>query len=100
MIINTNSHNGLTKQSAISLLITLNVLFVISFTILCFLFTKDSFNGSFWDWCWDSKYFLEDPKTNAGLGSFFLWIPMFCANGIGALIFLWSTIDSFIYGKR
>lgn len=94
--ISTHS-SKLSNKLAISMLIVFNFLCLISFCILYYLFTKDSFKGSFWDWTWDMDYFLKDRGTYAGLGFVFLWLPLFMINGVALFLFLTTMVKNIIY---
>lgn len=104
MPINNSGGGNLSKKSAISIWIVINFLCLISFCVLYYLFSKENYNSTFWDWTWDNDFRLSQYKccdwkiidTYAGLGVIFLWIPLFVMNGLALMFFLFSVVEKII----
>ena len=104
MPINTSGGGNLSNKAAVSIWIVINFLCLISFCVLYYLFTKENYNGTFWDWTWDSNFRLSQYKccdwkiidTYAESGVFFLWIPLFLFNGIALMVVLVSITERLI----
>ena len=104
MSINTSGGGSLSNKAAISMWIVINFLCLISFCVLYYLFSKENYNSTFWDWTWDNNFRLSQYKccdwkiidTYAGLGVIFLWIPLFLINGIALIVLLVSIVERLI----
>lgn len=102
-LLNLNG-GGVTKNSAISILIVFNLLLLVSFCVLYYLFTKENYDGTFWAWTWDDDFRYNQFRccnfkyidTYAGMGVIFLWIPLFYTNGIAIVFLLISLVEKFI----
>lgn len=78
-----------------SMLIVLNFIFMLLLILAIYQYCHDSYQGGFWDWCWDRDYKLKDYgrtfkeiKTHAGHAGIYLWIPFFAINGFALFIYL------------
>jgi len=93
------SGGNMTDKSATALLVVCNFLLLISLGITYYLFTIDSYTGTYWDWSWDLTYGALNDKSNAGLAWMFFWLPLFFINGVALVVVLWELTEKIIYGK-
>lgn len=93
---------GLTKhdirREMCAVWIAFNIAFLIMFLIYYFFYKSESFNGSFWDYSWDSPRYFYSNKTHQG-EAFLIFICMFTVNSAFLFFLLVEIISSLLSFK-
>jgi hypothetical protein len=93
---------GGSKSLYLSIIIVSNFLILITLSVFYYLFTQESYNGSFYTWC-DDYYYQWDMekigKISYAGNAFIVWIAFFLVNGIALFTWMCIKLDDFLSKK-
>jgi hypothetical protein len=93
---------GGSKSFYLSMIIVSNFTILTTLSIFYYLFTKESYNGSFYSWCNDYHYQWDMKKAGkisyAG-NAFIVWVAFFYFNGIFLFTWMCAKLDDFLSRK-
>lgn len=89
---------GLGKNTLLSILILFNILLLIFGVIVYNIYLNDNYLGSFWQWSWDTVYFLKVGVENTHAGDIapLFWIALFLIDGMALFVLATEWIEKFL----
>lgn len=92
----TGGGDNVSNKQLLSFYIVINLLLVIFFGILFYLFMKGDYVGNFWEWSWDDKYSWRKYQEGMNFPAGMFWITVFFLNGIALIIWLCGIVEKYL----